>query len=258
MNKLICGLLLTVLAVPASAGGQEPPAIFSKIKPKVGAWGEYSFETKKGDKMKSKGKFRMAVVGKEGDALWIEQKFTLEVPKPKKGEAMGNMKFLMGKEGVSKAFMKTDEGVMDMSSMMAGKKSQPADKAKMTEKGEETITVPAGKFKTTHYSYEEGKNTGDSWMKPGAGPYGMVKQVNQEGKETSTIELLSSGDDAKSEIDEKSAQSMMGAMMGMPKGKRPHADENPDEKPEASEEKAEKPSVGGFFKNALKKKLGGE
>lgn len=255
MKKIISALLLTVLmAGSAAARGQEAPPIFSKLKPKVGAWAEYSFESKKGDKTKSKGRFRMAVVGKEGDDFWIEQKFALELPKPKKGEAGGAMKFLMGKDGVKKAYMKSDEGVMDMSSMMASrKKPQPADTAKMTEVGEEKIEVPAGKFKTTRYAFEDKKNTGDAWMKPGVGPYGMIKQVHREGKEIATMELLASGDGAKSEIDEKTARSMMGAMMGGPSSSRKGKSEDADE---GSDEKVEKPSFGGMFKNALKKKAG--
>lgn len=265
MNKIIPALLLTLLiAAPASAGHDDAPAIFAKIKPKVGAWAEYSYESKKGDKTKSKGRFKMSVVGKEGDALWIEQKFTLEIPKPKKDEAGGIMKFLMGKDGVRKAYMKSEHGVMDMSSMMAShKKPQPSETAKMTEVGEEKIEVPAGKFKTTHFTFEEKKDAGDAWIKPGVGPYGMVKQVHKDGKLVSILELLASGDDAKSEVDEKSAQSMMGAMMGGPerarskkKKDRDEASEGSDEKSEAPEEAAEKPSLGGFFKNVLKKKAG--
>lgn len=264
MNRIISVLLLAFAIAAPAAAREDAPAIFTKIKPKVGAWAEYSYESKKGDKTKSKGRFKMSVVGKEGDALWIEQKFTLEIPKPKKGEAGGIMKFLMGKDGVQKAFMKTDEGVMDMSSMMAShKKPQPSETAKMTEVGEEKIEVPAGKFKTTHFTFEEKKDAGDAWIKPGVGPYGMVKQVHKDGKLVSTLELLASGDDAKSEVDEKSAQSMMGAMMGGPerarskkKKDRDEASEGSDEKSEASEEAAEKPSLGGFLKNALKKKAG--
>lgn len=254
MKKIIFAVLAAVLtAASAGARGQDAPSVFTKIKPKVGAWAEYSFESKKGDKLKSKGRFRLAVVGKQGDDLWLEQRFTLELPKPKKDEAGGAMKFLAGKDGVKKAYMKTGDGVMDMSAMMSSKKKpNPADMAKMTEVGEEKIEVPAGKFKTTRYAFEEGKNKGDAWMKPGVGPYGMIKQVHAEGKEIATMELLASGDDAKSEIDEKSAQTPFGAMTG---GRRESPVEE-NESPEAAPEKAEKPSFGGMFKNALKKKAG--
>lgn len=255
MNKTIAALLLTVLAAAfAAAGGDEAPAIFTKLKPKVGSWAEYSTQTMKGDKTKAKGRFRFAVVGKEGDSLWVEQKMTLETPKPRKDGAAGVMKFLMGKDGVTKAFMKSDRGVMDMSSMMGSrKKEEAADRAKMTEVGTDKIEVPAGKYKATHYTFAEGKNTGDAWMKPGVGPYGMIKQVHREGKEVSTLELLASGDDAKSEVDEKSAQSPFGAMMDRPSraksGKKGAAADSDEKAPEA-------PSFGGMFKNALKKKAG--
>ncbi len=258
MNKIISAFLLTLLmAASAAARGDDAPSIFAKIKPKVGAWAEYSYETKKGDKVKTKGRFRMAVVGKEGDAFWTEQKMTLEIPKPKRDEAGGVMKFLAGKDGVTKAFMKSEDGVMDMTSMMGGrKKPEAVDKAKMTEVGEEKIEVPAGKFKATHYIFEEGKNTGDAWVKPGVGPYGMIKQLYHDGKDITTLELLASGDDAKSEVDEKAAKSMMGEMMG-DRPSRSKKGKNHDEESEDSEEQAgEKPSIGGFFKNALKKKAG--
>ena len=254
MKKILSAFLLTVLTA-AAAGAQEAPAIFGKMKPKVGAWAQYSFATKKGDQEKTKGRFRMSVVGKQGDSLWIEQKFALEDPKPKKDAAGGVMKFLMGKDGVEKAYMKTERGVMDMSGMMASgsrKKQAAVDKMKMTEVGSEKIEVPAGKYKATHYTFEDGKNSGDSWMKPGVGPYGMIKQVHRDGKLVSTLELLSSGDDAKSEVDEKTAQSMFGAMMDRPS--RAKAGKGHDA---ASDEKApEAPSLGGMFRNALKKKAG--
>ncbi|OGS41345.1 MAG: hypothetical protein A2506_13630 [Elusimicrobia bacterium RIFOXYD12_FULL_66_9] len=251
MKKSISAFLLTLLAA-ASAVALEAPPIFAKLKPKVGAWAEYSFETKKGEKVKTKGVFRMSVVGKKGDALWIEQKLTQQTPKPKKDEANVVMKFLMGKDGVEKAYMKGEDGVMDMSGMMtagARKKQAAAEKTKMTEAGTETISVPAGKFKATRYTFAEGKATGESWAKAGVGPYGMIKQVQREGKESSTMELLSSGAGAKSEIDEKSAQSPFGAMMG---GK---ADKDDDE---ASDEKPakKKTGLGGFFKKALKQQAG--
>lgn len=253
MNNLITAFLLTILAAaPALAGGPELPAIFTKIKPKVGSWAQYSFETKKGDKTKAKGLFRIAVVGKKGDSLWIEQKMTPEIPKPRKDEVGGIMKFLSGKDGIEKAFVKTEDGVMDMTAMMSRgsrKKQEAIDKAKMTEAGAEKIEVPAGKFKATRFTFEDGKNTGDAWIKPGVGPYGMIKQIHREGKLISTIELLSSGGDAKSEVDEKSAQSAFGAMMG---GEPEAATKAKSGKAKA----AKKGGWGGMLKSAIKSEAG--
>lgn len=251
MKNFFAALLLTILsAAAAAAGGPETPSIYAKLKPKVGSWAEYGYESKKGDTVKSKGLFRIAIVGKEGDSLWIEQKMTPELPKPKRDEAGMIMKFLMNKDGLEKAYMKSERGVMDMSGMMisgARKKQAAIDKAKMKEAGEETVEVPAGKFKTTRYTFEEEKNAGDAWLKPGVGPYGLIKQVHRGAKETSTMQLLSSGSDAKSEVDEKSAQTAMGAMMGRPSSSK---------KDREREEAPEKPDFGGMFKNALKKKAG--
>jgi len=252
MKNILAALLLTILpaAASAAADGQETPSIYAKLKPKVGSWAEYRYESMKGDKVKSKGLFRIAIVGKEGDSLWIEQKMTPEIPKPKRDGAGMIMKFLMNKEGLEKAYMKSERGVMDMTGMMisgARKKQAAIDQAKMTEAGAETVEVPAGKFKTTRYTFEEEKNSGDAWLKPGVGPYGLIKQVHRGAKETSTMQLLSSGADAKSEVDEKSAQTAMGVMTGRPEGSR---------KNEPRDAAPEKPDFGGLFKNALKKKAG--
>ena len=220
MNKLIKAFSLAFLAsAAAAAGAPAAPLVFAKLKPAVGAWAEYSVETKQGGAVKSKGTFRMAIVGKDAAGLWIEQKTTPEIPKPKTAGGATVMKFLKGKNGISKAYMKTSRGVMDMSAAMASsaRKQQAAvDAAKMAAAGTETIEVPAGKFKTTHYTMTNGNNSGDVWMKAGVGPYGMVKQVYTAGDRVTTLTLLDSGGDAKSEVDETTARSFGPGMMGRP------------------------------------------
>ncbi len=275
--KILLSALLAVSSVfPAFADQPEPPAVYAKMKPKTGSWAEYAYETKKGDKTKGKGKWRVAVVGKEGDAFWLEQKMTPELPKPKKDEAVMLMKFLLGKDGIEKAFMKSEHGVMDMTRMMARgrKKQQEAiDKtqAKMKEAGEEKITVAAGTFKAQKWVYEEDKNTGSAWIKPGVGPYGLIKQEFREGKTSMTMELLDSGSGAKSEIDEKAATEGFAGMPDMDamraqaeerrakrKKKKKGGDEEASESSEAAESmpEGEKPSLGGFLKKAMKAKVG--
>ena len=210
---------------------------------------------KKGDKTKSKGVFRMSVVGKEGDSAWVEQKMTIELPKPKKEHSGAVMKMLMGKDGIEKAYVKTPQGVMDMSGMMAAasrRKPAPGDKARMKEVGTEEVSVPAGKFKATHLTFAEGPDAGDAYAKPGVGPYGLIKQVHRVGKSVTTIELLASGDDAKSEVDEKTAMSFGSMMMNHAgAGKEPGEDKASDE-PAAPA----MPGLGGMFKKALKAKAG--
>ena len=79
MIKPLLAFALTFLTASAvRAAAPETPIVYGQLKAKVGAWAEYSVESKKGDAVKSKGTYRMSVVGKDGDALWIEQKMTVE------------------------------------------------------------------------------------------------------------------------------------------------------------------------------------
>lgn len=274
--KILLAALLAFSAAPAFADQPEPPAVYAQMKPKVGSWAEYGYETKKGDKVKGKGKWRASVVGKEGDAFWLEQRMAPELPKPKKEETVMLMKFLLGKDGIEKAFMKSERGVMDMTKMMARarKKQQEAiDKtqSKMKQAGEEKITVAAGAFKAQKWVYEEDKNTGDAWIKPGVGPYGLIKQEFREGKTSMTMELLDSGSGAKSEIDEKAATEGFAGMPDMEamraqaeerrakrRKKKKGGDDEGSESSEAAESmpEGEKPSLGGFLKKAMKAKAG--
>ncbi len=261
MKKILPLFLLTLLPVAAS-GDQGMPEIFSQLKPAVGAWGEYSFESKKGDKTTSKSLFRLAVVGKQGDSLWVEQKITPEFPKPKREGRQVALKILMGKNGIEKSYMKTERGVLDMSSMMktGAHKAGGAVNAKMTKVGDEKIEVPAGKFTATHYTFssEKGGGTGDTWLKPGVGPYGMVKQLYHDKKDGAVIMLLTaSGDGAKSEIDESTAKSpMAGGMAEMMKDRQQEAGSEDHAAKESAQPAPKMPSLGGLFKSALKKKAG--
>jgi len=120
-------------------------------------------------------------------------------------------------------YMKTGTRVMDMSTMTGAstaKAQTERAKTTMKEAGQETVKVPAGSFKATHYSFDNGKSVGDSWVKPGVGPYGLIKQAHTSGERSTTMELLASGDDAKSEVDETTAVSM-GGMPGQ--GQMPDA-----------------------------------
>jgi|GEM_PF-5386634 len=243
-------VLTAALARTAAAAAPETPPVFAKLKPKVGAWAEYSLVSKKGDDVKRQGVIRMSIVGKTADGFWLEQKMTIEIPKPKKDNGPTIIKMLLGAEGAQKVYMKSGPRVMDMSGMMAGsaRKNQAAvDKAKTKEVGEESIEVAAGKYKATRYSFDDGKNTGDTWVKPGVGPYGLIKQVHTSGKTVTTLELQSAGGDAKSEVDETTAQSMFGGMMGGGSGAASGSGSN-----------SSAPSgFGSMFQNALQRKAAG-
>lgn len=232
--------ILLCIASSAHAKGQKSPKIFGELKPKVGAWAEYEFETTKKGKTSEKGTYRSAVVAKDEGGTWIEQRFSITEPKPKRDEEQGGiMKMLIGKDGKAKRMlMKTSEGVMDMTRMMkmGGKESEPVE---FVSAGKETVSTPAGDFKAE-------KRTGEGvemWIKEGVGPYGVVKQVSTEGKEVSTMVLKSYGKDAKAEVevpaeDEAGAGMMppgmpdIGAMMRQAserKGKKRKGDDEDDE-----------------------------
>lgn len=206
------------LTMRASAAAPQTAEVFAKLKPAVGAWAEYGFESKKGNTLKSKGVYRFSVVGKEGEAFWLEEKMTREIPAPKHGAGVSIIKMLIGgKDGLRKMYVKSGTRVMDMSGMMgASTKKAQAERAKtpLKDAGQETVKVAAGSYKATHYSFDNGKSVGDIWVKPGIGPYGLIKQVHTSGASQVTMELLSSGGDAQSEVDETTAVSMNGGMPG--------------------------------------------
>ena len=67
-------------------------------------------------------------------------------------------------------------------SKMNGQK-QPADiRDRAEDLGSESVTTPAGTFTAEHYKMKDG--SGDAWVAPKAGPYGLVKF---QGKDTSMV-----------------------------------------------------------------------
>jgi hypothetical protein len=86
---------------------------------------------------------------------------------------------------------------MEMPTQMfkANAQKQPADiRDRAEDVGSETVTTPAGTFATEHYKMKDG--SGDAWVAPKAGPYGLVKF---QGKD-STMVLTKVTTDAKDKI----------------------------------------------------------
>jgi hypothetical protein len=72
---------------------------------------------------------------------------------------------------------------MPMQMMKSSAQKQPADiRDRAEDVGSETITTPAGTFTAEHYKMKDG--SGDAWVAPKAGPYGLVKF---QGKDTSMV-----------------------------------------------------------------------
>ncbi|MBI2070655.1 MAG: hypothetical protein HYT79_08645 [Elusimicrobia bacterium] len=197
------------------------PALMGEFKPAVGTWGEYEYSVAKdGKKQEEKGRWRLAVVGKQGGDYWIENKFTAVSPKPKKGENMGIMKMLVGKNAdqPKKVLMKSPDGrVMDMTAMMKMNKRE-APQSAMKKAGKEKVSVPAGTFTADKYTYESEGSTGEVWVKAGIGPNGVIKQTSRSGKSETMSVLLAYGKDAKPEVMETEAANPMAGMPQMPEG----------------------------------------
>jgi hypothetical protein len=53
--------------------------------------------------------------------------------------------------------------------------------------GKESVSTPAGTFRTTHYRSAEGNSSADVWVADEVRPYGLVKMTTNNGE---TIELV--------------------------------------------------------------------
>lgn len=82
--------------------------------------------------------------------------------------------------------------------------------AAMKTVGEETVTVPAGTFKTTHYKDDTGNEV---WISTDV-PFGMIKYT---GKDGTVSTLTGTGKDAKTAIVGTPTEMSPGMMMGPPK-----------------------------------------
>ena len=197
---LRCGSIFMLAAtLPALAGAQmgmhAGPAMRGIFNPVVGSGGEYEMTTDKGKTV-----MEISVVGKESvdgkDGYWFEMAIS--------NASMGQMisKSLTVLDGqdtvVSRMIMQMgSRPPMEMPTQMykANAQKQSADiRDRADDVGSETVTTPAGTFVTEHYKMKDG--SGDAWVAPKAGPYGLVKF---QGKD-STMVLTKVITDAKDKI----------------------------------------------------------
>jgi hypothetical protein len=197
---LRCGSIFMLAAMlPALAGAQmgvhAGPAMRGIFNPVVGSGGEYEMTTDKGKTV-----MEISVVGKESvdgkDGYWFEMAIS--------NASMGQMisKSLTVLDGqdtvVSRMIMQMgSRPPMEMPTQMykANAQKQSADiRDRADDVGSETVTTPAGTFVTEHYKMKDG--SGDAWVAPKAGPYGLVKF---QGKD-STMVLTKVITDAKDKI----------------------------------------------------------
>ena len=192
------GVLVAMMPLFASAqmGMHVAPAMRGIFNPVVGSGGEYEMTADKGTKMV----MEIAIVGKESvagkDGYWFEMTMS--------NSPMGQMvmKSLTVVDGtdtvVSRMIMQMGtRPPMEMPTQMnkSSAQKQPADiRDRAEDVGSETVTTPAGTFTAERYKMKDG--TGDAWVAPKAGPYGLVKF---QGKD-STMVLTKVLTDAKDKI----------------------------------------------------------
>ncbi len=192
------GVLLATMPVFASAqmGMHAGPAMRGIFNPVVGSGGQYEMTSDKGTNTL----MEIAIVGKESvagkDGYWFE--VTMSIP------SMGQMvsKTLSVVDGSDMVTSRTimqmgNHPPMEMPTQMtrSSTQKQPADiRDRAEDVGSETVTTPAGTFTAEHYKMKDG--SGDAWVAPKAGPYGLVKF---QGKETSMV-LTKVVTDAKDKI----------------------------------------------------------
>jgi hypothetical protein len=194
-----CCVFVVAVMLPGFAGAQmgmhAGPAMRGIFNPVVGSGGEYEMTTDKGKTV-----MEIAVVGKESvdgkDGYWFE----MTVANASMGEMTSKtLTVLDGQDTVvSRMIMQMgNRPPMEMPTQMfkANAQKQPADiRDRAEDVGSETVTTPAGTFATEHYKMKDG--SGDAWVAPKAGPYGLVKF---QGKD-STMVLTEVTTDAKDKI----------------------------------------------------------
>ncbi len=168
------------------------------------------------------GKLKLAAIGtekKDGkDYYWIEMQGSQSGPEAKGGimqvlvpsfpyQMDGIQGMVMKAEG-KPAMKASDEMLSMMRSRMVENPTAAAlrDCANWTKVGDESVTVPAGTFKTVHY--KDSKSSNEVWVSRDVA-FGMVKGVFPE--KAGEVVLIGNGTGAKSSITETPMD--MGEMM---------------------------------------------
>jgi hypothetical protein len=185
--RCCCGVVLAAMLpgfAAAQMGMHAGPAMRGIFNPVVGSGGQYEVTSDKGTNTV----MEISVVGKDSvngkDAYWFETTIA--------NASMGTMiskslTVLDGQDTVtSRVIMQMgNRPPMEMPTQMykANAQTQPADiRDRAEDVGSESVTTPAGTFLTEHYKMKDG--SGDAWVAPKAGPYGLVKF---QGKDTSMV-----------------------------------------------------------------------
>ena len=212
-----CLAILATALIPSVAGAQgacaDIPKFFAR-PPVIGEWVEMTWETK--DK-EEPDLVRMGVIKeeqREGKRMYWYQmimhnkgkRSIIQMLSPWDVTAMGSSppaEVVIKMEG--QPAMKMNGGFMGQTPN--SKTDLREFCAKSSFVGEESVTVPAGTFKTRHYRSDDG----DTWVSPEAPLWHLVKMSTAKGK---TMVLSAKGTGEKNEITEKPVD--MKTMMAKP------------------------------------------
>jgi hypothetical protein len=196
---------LLILAGAAPTVRAQDDCIKNLKWPEPGRWAEYQMVASN----KTPTTMRYAVVGtdkRDGTEFkWIELQIAGKTPDknlvyqmlvPGGPAELGQVQEVVLKTGTKPA-MKMNGMMMKM---MRGQLEKSSFLSNICEGvslvGEESVTVPAGTFKTLHF--HNAKYDSDSWVSPSV-PFTMVKTTGKD----HDIQLVATGDGAKSAITEK-------------------------------------------------------
>lgn len=176
--------VLFVATLPV--GGQSvfrPPQMPGVFQPVVGSGATYHIATAQNRDTQ----FTYAVVGKEGDAYWMEirsatargsivMKQLMSVPNG--GQTPQILRMIVQTAGQPP--MEMPVSMFNGATAQAQAPSAAGSRALGEKVGTETVTVPAGTFECEHYrSASNGKNS-DVWVSAKISPYGLVKMISGE------------------------------------------------------------------------------
>ena len=212
-----CLAVLAAVLFPSVAGAQgacaDIPKFFAR-PPVVGEWAEMTWETKDKEEPEL---VRMGVIKeeqREGKRMyWFQmimqnkgKRSIIQMLSPWDVTAIGSSppaEVVIKMEG--QPAMKMNGGFMGQAP--TSKTDWRELCAKSTFVGEESVTVPAGTFKTRHYR----SGDGDTWVSPEAPLWHLVKMSTDKGR---TMVLSAKGTGEKNEITEKPVD--MKTMMAKP------------------------------------------
>lgn len=207
------GLALAAQAAAAQGACDDIQRFFQQ-PPKLGEWADVRMDMQK-DQGKKPVLMRVAFVDKEERGG--EQMYRMQMTMTHKDGKKQIMQVLTpwGPKALERDYdtemvMKMGDQPAMIMPFKAGQKNPGMSDvrkecAKLSFVGEESVTVPAGTFKTRHYAGPDG----ESWVSPDVPGWRMVKMVTKQGD---TMVLTATGRGAQNEITEKPVD--MKAMMG--------------------------------------------